>query len=244
MVLGHKISVWPASFSAAVSSNPVINYIAKSLIFIPLILLLIQLKTILFLIEAFDNQALTHVRVGVDAEYSAMKTQHSARAWQKRTWPGEVKTTFLQPLTYKCCPYPCSGHSMLTSKGFVILDNHFKTSAKIYCYILTKVKNASILLLCRISLRKKINYNSIQYIYFLWKNTSENPHVVSIASCLMNSKSSLTLMKKSCLTLLDIPCFPMWLSPVQLPQFPPIPSSERTAEVVSSPVAMSEISFH
>lgn len=244
MVLGHKISVWPASFSAAVSSNPVINYIAKSLIFIPLILLLIQLKTILFLIEAFDNQAVTHVRVGVDAEYSAMKTQHSARAWQKRTWPGEVKTTFLQPLTYKRCPYPCSGHSMLTSKGFVILDNHFKTSAKIYCYILTKVKNASILLLCRISLRKKINYNSIQYIYFLWKNTSENPHVVSIASCLMNSKSSLTLMKKSCLTLLDIPCFPMWLSPVQLPQFPPIPSSERTAEVVSSPVAMSEISFH
>lgn len=243
MVLDHKISVWPASFSAAVSSNPVINYIAKSLIFIPLILLLIQLKTILFLIEAFDNQALTHVRVGDDAEYSAMKTQHSATAWWKRTWPGEVKTTFLQPLTYKCCPYPCSGHSMLTSKGFVIPDNHFKTSAKIYCYILTKVKNASILLLCRISLRKKINYNSIQYIYFLWKNTSENAHMVSIASCL-NSNSSLTLMKKSCLTLPDIPCFAMWLSPVQLPQFPPIPSSERTAEVVSSPVAMSEISFH
>lgn len=243
MVLRHKISVWPASFSAVVSSNPVINYIAKSLIFSPPVLLLIQLKTILFLIEAFDNQALTHVRVGDDAEYSAMKTQHSATAWWKRTWPGEVKTTFLQPLTYKCCPYPCSGHSMLTSKGFVIPDNHFKTSAKIYCYILTKEKNASILLLCRISLRKKINYNSIKYIYFLWKNTSENAHMVSIASCL-NSNSSLTLMKKSCLTLPDIPCFAMWLSPVQLPQFPPIPSSERTAELVSSPVAMSEISSH
>lgn len=40
------------------------------------------------------------------------------------------------------------------------------------------------------------------------------------ASCLMKSKSSLMLMKTSCLTALQTPSLTLWQSPFKLPQFP------------------------
>lgn len=115
--------------------------------------------------------------------------------------------------------YTVNVNLSITAKGLL---NQFKTWDKINSSNKKKKsQTACILLLCRNSIRKQIKHGSIRCILFLWKDTvSDNSPVVSRASCLMNSKSSLMLMKTSCLTPLQTPSFTLCRSPFKLPQFP------------------------